>query len=90
MVPNNIICGRKRLDNNCSGVNKTDINKDVNSCNTLQKLRVNILLIIIVGQLNINSTRNTSGALCNILSKKQILTSKTDDIFLVAQLCPKG
>ena len=45
----------KHLESNCSGVYKNDTNKNDNSCNTLQKLRVNNRLRIIVGQLNISS-----------------------------------
>ena len=48
----------KRLENNCSGVNKNYINKDDNSCNTPRKLGVNNPLRIFVEQLNINSKRN--------------------------------
>ena len=53
-----------------SVVNKNGINKNVNSCNTLQKLRVNNPLRIIVEQLNINSIRNKFDVHCSISSKK--------------------
>ena len=42
--------GGKHLENSCSGVNKNYINKNNNSGNTLQKLRVNNPLRIIVGR----------------------------------------
>ena len=75
----------------CSGVNKNGINKYVSSCNTLQKLRVNNSLRIIVGQLNINSIRNKFDALCSIFKQKIdiLLVSKTkiDGTFPLAQFC---
>ena len=55
---NYISYASKRLENNCSGVNKNYINKDDNSCNTPRKLGVNNPLRIFVEQLNINSKRN--------------------------------
>ena len=82
------------LESNCSGVNKNDINKNDNSCNTVRKLRVNNPLRTIVGQLNISSIRNTFDALCNISKQKievlLISETKVDDIFPLAQLCVEG
>ena len=77
----------KQLESNCSGVSKNGINKNDNFCKTLQKLRVNNPLRIIVGQLNINSIRNKSDAnLTQISSKKLIyfwfLKPKLKIIFL--------
>ena len=72
-------------------INKNDIKKNDPSCNTLQKLRVNNLLRIIIGQLNINSMRNKFDALYSIF--KQIIDillvseNKIDNIFPVAQFC---
>ena len=51
-------------------VNKNDINKSDNSCNTRQKPRVSNPLRIVVGQLNINSIRNKLDALCSIFKQK--------------------
>ena len=65
-IPNYVTYEGKHLESNCSRVNKNGINKNDNSCNTLQKLRVNNPLIIIVGQLNINCIRKKSGDLWNI------------------------
>ena len=39
-IPNCITYEDKRLESNCSGVNKNGMNKIDNFCNTLQKLRV--------------------------------------------------
>ena len=66
-IPNSITYEGKHLESNCSGVKKNGINKNHNSCNTLQKLRVNNLLRIVAGQLNISSTRNK---FCNIFKPK--------------------
>ena len=75
----------------CSGVNKIGINKYVSSCNTLQKLRVNNSLRIIVGQLNISSIRNKSDALCSIFKQKidilLVSETKIDGTFPLAQFC---
>ena len=65
-----------------------------NSCNTLQKLRVNNPLRIIFGQLKINSIRNKFDSLCNIFKQKiDILLfseSKIDDTFRLAQFCAEN
>ena len=73
-IPICIAYGAKYHANNCFGVNKNDINKNDNSCNTLQKIRVNNPLKIVVGQLSINSARNKLDAHCKIFKhKKDIL-----------------
>ena len=60
----------KHLESNCCGINKNCINKNDNIWNTLQKLRVNNPLRIVVGQLNINSIRKKSDALGSIFKQK--------------------
>ena len=40
-ISNYITYESKHLESNCSDVNKNGINKNDNSCNTLQKLRAN-------------------------------------------------
>ena len=65
-----------------------------NFCNTLQTLRVNNPLRIIVGQLNINSIRNKFDALCSIFKQKidilLVSETKIDDTFPLAQFCVEG
>ena len=93
-ITNYITYGGKHLENNCSAVNKNDINKNDNSCNTLQKLRVNNPLRIIAGQLNISSIRNKFDALCSIFKQKinilLVSATKIDDTFPVAEFCVQG
>ena len=93
-IPNYVTYEGKHLESNCSGVNKNSIYKNDNFCNTLQKLRVNNPLRIIVGQLNINSIRNKFDALCSIFKQKidVLLVSETkiDDTFPLAQFCVEG
>ena len=97
MIPNYITHGGKHLENNCSGVNKHGIkNKNDHSCNTLQKLRVNNPLRIIVGQLNINSIRNKYkyGTPYSIFKQKidilLVSQTKIDDTYSLAQICIEG
>ena len=84
----------KHLESNGPGVNKNSINKNDNFCNTLQKLRVNNPLRIIVGQLNMNSIRNKFDALCSIFQQKidilLVSETKIDDTFPLAQFCVEG
>ena len=86
-IPVCIVYGDKYHGNNCPGVNNNDINKNDNSCNTLQKIKVNNPLIIFVGNLNINTIRNKFDAHYNIFKQKIdiILISevKMDDILPV-------
>ena len=93
-ISNYLTYERQHLESNCSGVNKNSINKNGNLCNTLQKLRINIPLRIIVGQLNINSVRNKFDALCSIFKQKidilLVSESKIDDTFPLAQFCVEG
>ena len=93
-IPNYVAYEGKHLESNCSGVNKNSINKNDNFCNTLQKLRVNNPLRIIVGQLNINSIRNKFDALCSILKQKidilLVSATKIDDTSPLAQFCVEG
>ena len=62
--------------------------------NTLQKLRVNNPLRIIVGQLNISSIRNKFDALCSIFQQKidilLVSETKIDDTFPLAQFRVEG
>ena len=51
-ISNYISHGGNDLENNCSGENKSVVDENHNSCNTLQKLSANTSLRIIVGQLN--------------------------------------
>ena len=60
-IPNYLTYEGKHLESNSSSAKK-----NANSGNTLQKLRVNNPLRIIIGQLNISSVRNKFDALCNI------------------------
>ena len=69
-ISNYITYGGKHLKNSCSGVNKNDVNNNDNSCNTLQKLRFNNPLRIIVGQLNINSARSKFDTLFSVFKQK--------------------
>ena len=93
-IPNYLTSKSKHLESNCSGVNKNGINKNDNSCNTLQKLRVNNALRIIVGQLNINFITNKSDALCGVFKQKidilSVSENKIDDTFPLAQFCVEG
>ena len=73
-IPNYITCESKHLKNNCSSVNKNEIDKNDKSCNTLQKLRVNNSLRIIVGQLNISSIRSKFEVPRSIFEQKYIYT----------------
>ena len=70
---------------------KNGVNKNDNSCSTLQKLRGDNHLRISVGQLNINSIRNKFEAFCSIFKQKiDILLfseTKVDDTFPLAQFC---
>ena len=52
-ISNHVSYGGKDLESNCSGKNKSVVDENGNSCNTLQKLSANTSLRIIVGQLNI-------------------------------------
>ena len=54
-IPKYVTYEGKHLESKSSGVNKNVINKGDNSCNTLQKLRVNNPLSVIFGQLKISS-----------------------------------
>ena len=93
-IPNNVIYEGKRLESNCSVVNKNGIDKTGNSCNTLQKLRVKNSLRIFVGELNINSIKKKSDALCNIFKQKidilSVSETKIDDTFHLALFCAEG
>ena len=51
-ISNYIRYGGKDLESNCSGENKSVVDENGNSCNTLQNLSANTSLRIIVGQLN--------------------------------------
>ena len=73
-IPNYITCESKHLKNNCSSVNKNEIDKNDKSCNTLQKLRVNNSLRIIVGQVNISSIRSKFEVPRSIFEQKYIYT----------------
>ena len=73
-ILNYITCESKHLKNNCSSVNKNEIDKNDKSCNTLQKLRVNNSLRIIVGQLNISSIRSKFEVPRSIFEQKYIYT----------------
>ena len=81
----------KLLESNCSDANKNVINRSDSSCNTLQKLRVNNSLKIIVGKLNINSIRNKFDTFCSIFKQKidilLIFEIKIEDTFPLAQFC---
>ena len=93
-IPNYVTYEGKHLKSNCSSVNKNVINKNNHSCNTLQNLRVNNLLRIIVGQLNVNSIRNKFDVLCDMFKQKidilLLFGTKIDDTFPLAQFCVEG
>ena len=84
-IPNYVTYECKHLESKCSGINKNGINKNDNFSNTLQKLRVNNPLKIIVGQLNTNSIRNKFDALCSVFKQKidilLVSETKIDDTF---------
>ena len=89
-IPNSITYEGKHPESNCSGVKKNGINKNDNSCNTLQKLRVNNPLRIVAGQLNISSTRNK---FCNIFKLKIdiLLVSETYSLhYRLDKTCKRG
>lgn len=71
-----------------NSLNKNSFNKNANSCNILQKLRVDNPIRIIFRQLNINSIWNKFYALCSIFKKKidilLVSEAKTNDTFPLA------
>ena len=93
-IPNYITHEGEPLESNCSSVNKNGINKIDNSCNTLQKLRVNNPLRIIVGQLNISSIKSNFDAICSIFKRKidiiLVFETEIDDTFSLSQFCVEG